>query len=115
MYISSYIAGLDGTEHDPIGWIEGNWIQLGYQLAGTCAAFGWSFVLTCLILFLMNLIPGMSLRVSADDGDVGIDDFQLGEFAYDYVEMVRHFNDSRFNSDSSASSTHEKMPPVETV
>ncbi len=63
----------------------------------------------------MNLVPGLSLRVSADDEDVGVDDCQLGEFAYDYVEMVRHYNDSRFNSGSSASSTHEKVSPAEAV
>lgn len=61
----------------------------------------------------MNLVPGMSLRVTAEDEDVGIDDCQLGEFAYDYVEIKRHFADaggSLSASGSSASSTHEKTP-----
>jgi Amt family ammonium transporter len=106
---ASYIAALDGNSYSPIGWIEHNWVQLGYQLAGICAAFGWSFVLTCIILFLMNLVPGLSLRVSATDEDVGIDDAQLGEFAYDYVELTRHVADSASpESMSSSSSTHEK-------
>lgn len=105
----SYIAALDGNTYSPIGWIEHNWVQLGYQLAGICAAFGWSFVLTCIILFLMNLVPGLSLRVSATEEDVGIDDAQLGEFAYDYVELTRHVADSSSpGSMSSSSSTHEK-------
>ena len=56
----------------------------------------------------MNLIPGMSLRVNAEDEDVGIDDCQLGEFAYDYVELRRHFADAGNISASSASSVHEK-------
>lgn len=114
---ASWIAGLDGGDHAPIGWIEGHWIQVGYQLAASCAAFAWSFGLSCIILFLMNLIPGMSLRVTSDDEDVGIDDAQLGEFAYDYVEIKRHFSDSGVSpsaSNSSASSTHEKTP-VEVV
>lgn len=116
---SSYIAGLDGTTYSPIGWIEHNWVQLGYQLAGVCAAFGWSFVLSCLILFLMNLVPGLSLRVSADDEDVGIDDCQLGEFAYDYVELTRHVADSAGHASdrtmsSSSSTANEKAVP-ETV
>lgn len=46
--------------------------------------------MTCIILLLMNLIPGLSLRVSADDEEMGLDDTQLGEFAYDYVELTRH-------------------------
>ncbi|KAM3522064.1 hypothetical protein NHJ13051_005879 [Beauveria bassiana] len=106
---ASYIANLDGSEHAAIGWIEGNWVQLGYQLAGTCAAFGWSFVLSCVILFLMNLMPGLSLRVSATDEDVGIDDAQLGEFAYDYVELKRNFNDLGVATDVSALSSTEKV------
>lgn len=60
----------------------------------------------------MNLIPGMSLRVNAEDEDVGVDDCQLGEFAYDYVEMRRHVLDGEVLSTpavmSSSSSTAEK-------
>lgn len=41
----------------------------------------------------MNLIPGLSLRVSADEESAGLDDGQLGEFAYDYVELSRHVTD----------------------
>ncbi|KAF7563604.1 hypothetical protein G7046_g500 [Stylonectria norvegica] len=91
---ASYIAALDGGSYDPIGWIEHHWVQLGYQLAAICAAFLWSFVLSCLLLFIMNLIPGLSLRVSVEEEELGLDDCQLGEFAYDYVEMTRHVADS---------------------
>lgn len=57
----------------------------------------------------MNLVPGLSLRVSSTEEDVGIDDAQLGEFAYDYVELTRHVADSSSpGSMSSSSSTHEK-------
>ncbi|KYK57163.1 ammonium permease [Drechmeria coniospora] len=108
---TSTIAGLDGNNYSPIGWIQGNWIQLGYQLAGICAAFGWSFVLTCIILFLMNLVPGLSLRVSAEDEDIGIDDCQLGEFAYDYVELTRHVTDADRTVSSSSSAANEKTGP----
>jgi Amt family ammonium transporter len=67
---------------------------MGYQFAGTCAAFAWSFTLTCVILFLLNLIPGLSLRASPEEEELGMDDGQLGEFAYDYVELTRHIDDS---------------------
>ena len=50
--------------------------------------------MTCIILFLMNLIPGLSLRVNSEDEELGLDDAQLGEFAYDYVELRRHTDDS---------------------
>lgn len=45
--------------------------------------------MTCIILFLMNLVPGLSLRASAEEEELGLDDGQLGEFAYDYVELAR--------------------------
>jgi Amt family ammonium transporter len=68
----------------------------------------------------MNLIPGLSLRVSAEDEEVGVDDCQLGEFAYDYVELTRHVTDgvplastpAVLSSSSSTAEKHsaEKMP-----
>lgn len=90
---SDYIAALDGFTAIPGGWINHNYVQLGYQIADCVAGFSYSFVLTCVILFLMNLIPGLSLRVSAENEEIGVDDDQLGEFAYDYVELQRHTSD----------------------
>lgn len=118
---SSSIANLDGSSFPPIGWVNGHWVQLGNQLAGVCAIFSYSFTLSCIILFLMNLIPGLSLRINVEDEDVGVDDCQLGEFAYDYVEMRRHVLDSETplsstpavtSSSSSTAEKHsaEKMP-----
>lgn len=116
-YYSSYIAALDGayTGESAIagGWIEHHYVQLGYQLAGSVAGFAWSFTLTCLILFLMNLVPGLSLRVSVDDEDLGLDDCQLGEFAYDYVEVTRHVSDiapSSSHDGAPGSSAHSSLP-----
>jgi ammonium transporter, Amt family len=37
----------------------------------------------------MNLIPGLSLRASAADEEIGVDEAELGEFAYDFVEYKR--------------------------
>jgi ammonium transporter, Amt family len=71
----------------PGGWLNHNWIQLAYQLADSTSGFAYSFFGTCLILFLMNMIPGLSLRVSAEEEAMGLDEAQLGEFAYDYVEL----------------------------
>lgn len=41
----------------------------------------------------MNLVPGLSLRASEEDENNGMDDAQLGEFAYDYVELRRETSD----------------------
>lgn len=90
---SSWEANLDGANEIPGGWLDGHFVQLGYQLAGTVAGVAWSFFLTCLILFVLNLIPGLSLRITPDEEELGLDDVQCGEFAYDYVEVRRHVSD----------------------
>ncbi|KAK9780467.1 hypothetical protein AB5N19_03791 [Seiridium cardinale] len=114
-FAADYIAHLDGFSEIPGGWVNHNWVQLGYQIADSVAGFSYSFVMTCVILFLMNFIPGLSLRVPIEEEELGLDDGQLGEFAYDYVELQRHTSDipsgEHFteNHDSSLG-TGEKSP-----
>lgn len=54
---------------------------------------GYSFFGTCIILGCINLIgrfiPSLSLRVTQIEEEAGIDDVEIGEFAYDYVELIR--------------------------
>lgn len=89
-FAADYIYGLDsGGPVDPQGWVNQNWIQLGYQLAGSCTGFAYSFGMTCALLFILNWIPGLSLRATVEEEEVGLDDSMLGEFAYDYVEVTR--------------------------
>jgi Amt family ammonium transporter len=101
----------------PGGWVNHNHTPGAYPGADSVAGFSYSFVVTCVILFLLNLIPGLSLRVSPEDEDTGIDDGQLGEFAYDYVELQRHTSDIiaerdiiHARSGSSKGSVPEKAP-----
>lgn len=111
---SDYIAHLDGFSEISGGWLNHNYIQLAYQLADCVAGFSYSFGVTCLILFVMNLIPGLSLRASADEEDMGLDDAQLGEFAYDYVELSRHVNEV-FGASDEPSSSRGSLKGVQTV
>lgn len=60
--------------------------------------------MTCVILFLMNLVPGLSLRTSPEQEEIGLDDGQLGEFAYDYVELRPNVNDVLSGEEGTASS-----------
>ena len=77
----------------PGGWLNGHYIQFAYQLADCVTGFSYSFFGTCIILFLMNLVPGLSLRVDMQEEELGLDEAQIGEFAYDYVELRREFSD----------------------
>ncbi|KAF3169751.1 hypothetical protein TWF225_011234 [Orbilia oligospora] len=88
-FATHYVANLDGTDNPPLGWLDRHWVQIGFQLADSVAGFAYSFCGTCIILFVMNLVPGLSLRASEEAEVLGIDDAELGEFAYDYVELVR--------------------------
>ncbi|KAK4111874.1 ammonium transporter [Canariomyces notabilis] len=88
-FAADYIAHLDGSTSINGGWLNHNWIQLPIQLADSFTGGLYSFVMTCLILFVLNLIPGMHLRASEESEILGIDDAEIGEFAYDYVELTR--------------------------
>ena len=64
-------------------------MQLAYQLADSVSGFAYSFGGSCIILFIMNLVPGLKLRASEEAEVLGMDDAEIGEFAYDYVELTR--------------------------
>ncbi|GKT40074.1 ammonium transporter 1 [Colletotrichum spaethianum] len=114
-FAANYIAHLDGVSEIDGGWINQNWIQLGYQLADSFSGGAYSFVGTCIILFIMNMIPGLRLRATEEAEILGIDDAEIGEFAYDYVELTREvLNDmdneaaSRYSNDMGSFQPMEK-------
>ncbi|KAL9636902.1 MAG: hypothetical protein Q9164_002537 [Protoblastenia rupestris] len=118
LFAANYIAHLDGYTVIQGGWLNHHWIQLAYQLADSLCGFAYSFGGSCLILFIMNLIPGLKLRASEEAEVLGMDDAEIGEFAYDYVELTRDVINgdalgddvaSKFSvDDGSAIEPHEK-------
>ena len=123
-FAADYIAHLDNVQVIKGGWLNQNWMQLAYQLADSAAGGSYSFVVTCAILFVMNMVPGLQLRASEDAEILGIDDAEIGEFAYDYVELTREvLNDdleaeaaSRYSNDARSFDPREKnsIPLMET-
>lgn len=114
-FAADYIAHLDNVQVIAGGWLNHHWVQLGYQVADSVAGGTYSFVGTCLILFIMNLIPGLRLRATEEAEILGIDDAEIGEFAYDYVELTREvLNDvendagSRFSGEERGFEAREK-------
>jgi hypothetical protein len=63
------------------------------QIAYIAAVCSYSFVVTAALAHIVNRIPGLALRASAEDEQLGMDDAQIGEFANDYVEVRRDFTD----------------------
>jgi Amt family ammonium transporter len=62
-------------------------MQILYQIANAAAGFFYSFVVTYIILTVMEYVR--TLRVSESSEEGGIDPSQLGEMAYDYVDLRR--------------------------
>lgn len=93
IFAADYIIGLDGVSTGIIngGGINGNWKQLYIQIAYVVACTAYSFVVSALIAGVINLIPGLNLRASEEAELLGMDDDQIGEFAYDYVEVRRDY------------------------
>jgi Amt family ammonium transporter len=96
IFAANYIAHLDGVTVIKGGWLNANWVQLAIQLAAAVTTLVWSFILTYLILICMlllgKIIPALRLRVDKDQEEQGVDDAEIGEFAYDYVERNREAN-----------------------
>ena len=90
---AGYVIGLDGVNTGLIsgGWIEQNYAQMYIQLAYIVACTAYSFVVSAALAFAIDKIPGLHLRVSEEAELLGTDDDQMGEFAYDYVEVRRDF------------------------
>ncbi|KAI1616042.1 amt family ammonium transporter [Exophiala viscosa] len=89
LFAADYIAHLDGATEIAGGWINHHYIQLAYQLCDGVTGMAYSFVMSCLILFVINFIPGLHLRASEQEEMMGMDETEVGEFAYDYVEVSR--------------------------
>lgn len=60
----------------------------------------------------MNLIPGLRLRANEEAEVLGMDDAEIGEFAYDYVELTRDVinGDALVDEAESKFSAEEESP-----
>ncbi|KAG2095864.1 ammonium transporter AmtB-like domain-containing protein [Suillus cothurnatus] len=85
LFAQASVAGADGITMIPGGWLDHNYRQLGIQLADSVSGLSYSFVMTTIILWIMHFIPGLRLRCDEETEILGVDDAEMGEFAYDYV------------------------------
>lgn len=106
IFAQKYIPELDQTTI-PGGWLDGHWMQFLYQLALACkkkffplfireipmyilaAGFVWSFLITLIILLIMNRIPGLALRTRFEGELDGTDFDEFNEFTHDYISIQR--------------------------
>ena len=72
------IAAVGGTN----GLLNGNAEQLGTQVIAVVATLIYSLVVSLVILKVLDVIPGLGLRISERDEDEGLDIVAHGERAY---------------------------------
>ncbi|KAK6456612.1 ammonia permease [Scheffersomyces xylosifermentans] len=88
LFAVDYVTSSDGSTYaDPSvriegGWMNRHWKQLGFQLAGSASIALWSFTVTAILLFVMDKIPQLRIRLHEDEEILGTDLAQIGEFAY---------------------------------
>ncbi|KAF2200783.1 ammonium transporter-like protein [Delitschia confertaspora ATCC 74209] len=98
LFGAGYIIGLDGVNTGLAagGWVGSkslghNWKQLYIQFAYVIACSAYAFVISAILAYGIDKIPGLHLRADEQAELLGMDDDQLGEFAYDYVEVRRDY------------------------
>ncbi|PKY03726.1 ammonium transporter [Aspergillus campestris IBT 28561] len=76
LFATESISSLDGATLAS-GAIDGNGIQVGYQIVEICAISAYSFAVSCVLLLVLKYIPGMKLRVDEQGEMVGLDRAQF--------------------------------------
>ena len=67
LFADGRIATFDGTSPtESTGWINHHWVQLGYQLADSCAGFAWTFVMTLILMMVIDHVPYCAFQCDED-------------------------------------------------
>lgn len=93
IFADSRVVGFDGYS-EAAGWINHHYVQLGWQLASACTVIAYTAVVTYILLFIVDHIPGCRLRCHEDSEIVGMDESECGEVSYDYVSLRRDVEDT---------------------
>lgn len=103
---ADWVIGMDGTTYHHGGWISHNWKQIYKQIAYIGATIGYCAACTAVLCIVIDKIPGLHLRVTEEAERNGLDDDQIGEFAYDYVEVRRDYYQWGVNNDNDWDEQH---------
>ncbi|GAA94019.1 uncharacterized protein L969DRAFT_22364 [Mixia osmundae IAM 14324] len=105
LFAQASVAANDGYLQIEGGWLDQNYKQLYKQIYWIFVAFGWTAIGTFLVMFVINLIPGMHFRASEDAEIIGMDEDQCNEFCYDFAYVNRdlegNYNPEGDSDDSS--------------
>ncbi|SCV06043.1 LANO_0H20846g1_1 [Lachancea nothofagi CBS 11611] len=113
LFAADWVLGMDGVTDHEGGWITHNYKQMYKQIAYIGAVYGYGIVVTAIICFIINKIPGLQLRATEEAEQLGLDEDQIGEFAYDYVEVRRDYFSWGVNKPDTSSEENELHPQEE--
>ncbi|CCE80551.1 Piso0_003670 [Millerozyma farinosa CBS 7064] len=95
IFATKTVAGYDGATDIDGGWIDGNFVQLGYQIAAWVSIVAWTGSFTMIILFLVDKIPYLKLRATVEGEEMGMDLYEmqetLDEFANNYEAFFEEY------------------------
>lgn len=112
IFADKSVAAVDGQIIEG-GWLDGNWKQIGIQALDTFVGFSYALVVTSIILFIINKIPGLSLRVDEEIELTGLDKAELGFSMYEHVKEALGTACVRPNGDSTLTLTKENFKTIE--
>ncbi|KAG8220137.1 ammonium transporter [Butyriboletus roseoflavus] len=94
LFASHTVVALDGVNINVKGgWVDHNYKQLYIQFTYVCAACAYTFVVTTTIAKAIDMIPGLHLKTNPEGENLGLDEVEIGEFANDYIEVLRDYSD----------------------
>lgn len=102
IFAQASVTNNDAITEIPGGWLDGNFIQLGYQMAWICFCTGWTAAGTYIIMFIIDHIPYCHFRAD-DEGEMcGLDEVECGEFCYDFAAHERDLEGNYVAPDQSS-------------
>lgn len=89
-FAASFVPALDGKSGAMYagGWWNQNYRQMGIQLAAATVCAAWSFTISCVLLFIIDRIPGCHIRASEEEELMGLDHKYLSDVDSEMLAMM---------------------------
>ncbi|KAL5478230.1 hypothetical protein ACEPAI_2414 [Sanghuangporus weigelae] len=94
LFAQASVASFDGITEIDGGWFHHHWVQDDTSK-----------------LWILCFIPGLRLRCDEETEILGVDDAELGEFAYDYVSLDAEIGAGLPHSASGPGGPHSDVSP----
>lgn len=88
LFAEKEVAKLDGNRDIKGGWVNQHYAQLGYQCAEVFSVAGYAFFVSLVLLFIIDRIPGLHLRMDPEAESQGPDTNQHGEVCYEFLAQL---------------------------